>query len=176
MLTGPDTATGAVTRRKTIGGANVADDHMLSMAPRLRDQEMSLRGIAARLVITTGKKKGRHPSPATVMRMLREHDEKAAPASWLTNLGHAALLVVSSSLWENRAESGGTEAARPAATSHRVTIARSRSSALPPAIRGAIGGPFGGSIYIGLPSVGIAAGHRSCMPSRMAQTGMRYRM
>jgi hypothetical protein len=26
-------------------------------------------------VITTGKKKGQHPSPATVMRMLREHDE-----------------------------------------------------------------------------------------------------
>ncbi|WP_331725758.1 hypothetical protein OG264_38630 (plasmid) [Streptomyces xanthophaeus] len=32
----------------------------------------------ARLVITTGKKKGQHPSPATVMRMLREHDEQMA--------------------------------------------------------------------------------------------------
>lgn len=32
----------------------------------------------ARLVITTGKKKGQHPSPATVMRMLREHDEQKA--------------------------------------------------------------------------------------------------
>ncbi|MFI1386312.1 hypothetical protein [Embleya sp. NPDC020886] len=62
-------------RGRTIGGAGVADDHTLSMALHLRDREMSLRDIAARLVITTGKKEGRHPSPATVMRMLREHDE-----------------------------------------------------------------------------------------------------
>ncbi|WP_208921715.1 recombinase family protein [Streptomyces capitiformicae] len=62
-------------RGKTIGGAGVTDDHMLSMALHLREHEMSLRDIAARLVITTGKKKGQHPSPATVMRMLREHDE-----------------------------------------------------------------------------------------------------
>lgn len=41
-------------------------------------QEMSLRDIAKRLVITTGTRKGEHPSPATAMRMLREHDEKAA--------------------------------------------------------------------------------------------------
>jgi hypothetical protein len=49
---------------------------MLSMALHLRDQSLSLRDIAARLVITTGKKKGRRPSPATVLRMLREHDEQ----------------------------------------------------------------------------------------------------
>ncbi|MBT2511706.1 recombinase family protein [Streptomyces sp. ISL-98] len=66
-------------RGKTIGGASVADDHMLSMALHLREQEMSLRDIAARLVITKGKKKGQHPSPATVMRMLHEHDEATAP-------------------------------------------------------------------------------------------------
>jgi hypothetical protein len=42
---------------------------------------MSLRDIAKRLVITTGAKKGQHPSPATVMRMLREHDERTA-AAW----------------------------------------------------------------------------------------------
>jgi hypothetical protein len=41
---------------------------------------MSLRDIAARLVITSGAKKGQHPSPATVMRMLREYDEQAATA------------------------------------------------------------------------------------------------
>ncbi|MDX3612215.1 hypothetical protein [Streptomyces europaeiscabiei] len=35
----------------------------------------------AKLVITTGKKKGQHPSPATVMRMLRDHDEQAATAA-----------------------------------------------------------------------------------------------
>ncbi|WP_406301138.1 recombinase family protein [Streptomyces sp. NBC_00885] len=61
---------------KTIGGAGVTDDHMLSMALHLREQEMSLRDIASRLVITNGQKKGQHPSPATVMRMLREHDEQ----------------------------------------------------------------------------------------------------
>ncbi|WP_405827271.1 hypothetical protein [Streptomyces sp. NBC_00105] len=68
-------------RGKTIGGAGVTDDSMLSMAVHLRDQEMSLRDIAKRLVITTGTKKGQHPSPATVMRMLREHDEQNATAA-----------------------------------------------------------------------------------------------
>jgi DNA invertase Pin-like site-specific DNA recombinase len=67
-------------RGKTSGGAGVTDGDMLSMALHLRDQEMSLRDIAKRLVITTGAKKGQHPSPATVMRMLREHDEQAAAA------------------------------------------------------------------------------------------------
>ncbi|MFJ1598277.1 hypothetical protein [Streptomyces sp. NPDC088261] len=32
--------------------------------------------IAKGLVITTGAKRGQHPSPATVVRMLREHDER----------------------------------------------------------------------------------------------------
>jgi hypothetical protein len=68
----------ARTRGKTIGGATVTDDAMLSMALHLREQELSLRDIAARLVITKGKKKGQRPSPATVLRMLREHDEKTA--------------------------------------------------------------------------------------------------
>ncbi|MEW2576889.1 hypothetical protein [Streptomyces syringium] len=64
-------------RGKTIGGARVTDDDMLSMALHLRDQEMGLRDIAKCLVITTGAKKGQNPSPATVMRMLREeHDEQ----------------------------------------------------------------------------------------------------
>ncbi|MFI2511237.1 hypothetical protein [Streptomyces sp. NPDC018972] len=40
-----------------------------------------LRDIAKRLVITAGAKKDQHPSPATVMRMLREHDEQAATAA-----------------------------------------------------------------------------------------------
>ena len=51
---------------------------MLAVALHLRGQELSLRDIATRLVITTGKKKGRHPSPATVLRMLREHDKQTA--------------------------------------------------------------------------------------------------
>ncbi|MDD9380316.1 hypothetical protein M8Z33_27405 [Streptomyces sp. ZAF1911] len=71
----------ACKRGKTIGGADVTDDDMLSMALHLRDQEMSLRDIAKRLVIATGAKKGQHPSPATVMRMLRDHDERTAAVS-----------------------------------------------------------------------------------------------
>ncbi len=71
----------ARTRGKTIGGAGVTDDTMLSMALLLRGQELSLRDIAAKLVITKGKKNGRRPSPATVMRMLREHDETTAAAN-----------------------------------------------------------------------------------------------
>ncbi|MEU7835691.1 recombinase family protein [Nonomuraea sp. NPDC049129] len=67
----------ARSRGKTIGGAAVTDDAMLSMALHLRGQDLSLRDIAARLVITKGKKKGRHPSAATVLRMLREHDAAA---------------------------------------------------------------------------------------------------
>ncbi|GGU50923.1 recombinase family protein [Streptomyces violascens] len=47
-------------RGKTIGGASVTADDMLSTALHLRDQEMSPRDIAKRLV-TTGAKKGRHP-------------------------------------------------------------------------------------------------------------------
>ena len=61
------------------------------MAPYLHGQgDTSLRNIAGNPVITTGKKKGRRPSPATVMRMLREHVwfrgnitvcDKSAPSS-----------------------------------------------------------------------------------------------
>lgn len=54
---------------------------MLAASMHLRSQEMSLRDIAARLVIASGKKQGQHPSPATVMRMLREHDEKTDAAA-----------------------------------------------------------------------------------------------
>ncbi|MFG6201050.1 recombinase family protein [Nonomuraea sp. JJY05] len=65
----------ARNRGKTIGGATVTDESMLSMALHLRGQNLSLRDIAARLVITRGKKKGQHPSPATVLRLLRDHGE-----------------------------------------------------------------------------------------------------
>ena len=75
---GPGRHESARARGKAIGGAAVTDHAMLAVALHLRSQELSLRDIAARLVISTGKKKGQHPSPATVMRMLREHDEKAA--------------------------------------------------------------------------------------------------
>ncbi|MFC3986248.1 recombinase family protein [Streptosporangium jomthongense] len=69
------------TRDKHIGGATVTDESMLSMALHLRGRNLSLRDIAARLVITRGRKKGQHPSPATVLRMLRDHDDATeAPA------------------------------------------------------------------------------------------------
>ncbi|MEV0688519.1 hypothetical protein AB0I35_32165 [Nocardia sp. NPDC050378] len=68
----------ARARGKTVGGAAAADEAMLSMALHLRANNHSLRDIAARLVITTGKKKGRHPSPAIVMRLLRDHDQQSA--------------------------------------------------------------------------------------------------
>ncbi|MGR6999288.1 hypothetical protein ACU686_15975 [Yinghuangia aomiensis] len=51
---------------------------MLTLAVHLRDQGTSLRDIARKLVITHGAKKGRHPSAATVMRMIRDHDEQSA--------------------------------------------------------------------------------------------------
>lgn len=75
-------------RGKTIGGAIVADDDMLAMALHYRDQGLGLRDIAAKLVITTGKKKGQHPSPAAVMRMLRDHDEPVDTAVGWVQLEH----------------------------------------------------------------------------------------
>ncbi|WP_326639804.1 hypothetical protein [Streptosporangium sp. NBC_01755] len=48
----------------------------VDMYLNLREQNLGLRDIAARLVITKGKRKGRHPSPATVLRLLRERDEQ----------------------------------------------------------------------------------------------------
>ncbi|WP_329430321.1 recombinase family protein [Streptosporangium sp. NBC_01495] len=68
----------ARARGKAIGGAAVTDENMLSMALHLRGQNLSLRDIAARLVITSGARKGRHPSAATVLRMLRDHDQQTA--------------------------------------------------------------------------------------------------
>ncbi|MGW4767970.1 hypothetical protein ACWEO2_08005 [Nocardia sp. NPDC004278] len=54
---------------------------MLSMALHLREHNHSRRDIAARLVIAKGKKKGRHLSPATVLRLLRDHDQAATPTN-----------------------------------------------------------------------------------------------
>jgi len=53
----------ARARGKAIGGAAVTDEAMLAVALHLRGQELSLRDIAARLVIATGKKKGPAPIP-----------------------------------------------------------------------------------------------------------------
>lgn len=70
----------ARARGKSIGGTAVTDEAMLAVSLHLRGLELSLRDITSRLVIATGKKKSQHPLPATVKRMLREHDEKTAAA------------------------------------------------------------------------------------------------
>jgi len=62
----------ARNRGKAIGGAAVTNDAMLAVVLHLRGQNLSLRDIAARLVIATGKKKGQHrprrPCCASTMR------------------------------------------------------------------------------------------------------------
>ena len=98
----------ARTRGKAIGGAAVTDDAMLAMALHLRGQELSLRDIAARLVIATGKKKGQHPSPATVLRMLREHDETDRDLRPHTTLPPAtSKTTYRSATWRLGSRSGG---------------------------------------------------------------------
>jgi DNA invertase Pin-like site-specific DNA recombinase len=57
---------------ETIGGVGVTGECMLSMALHLRDQEMSLRDIAKRLVITTGVKR------ASIPRFARHRHADAA--------------------------------------------------------------------------------------------------
>ena len=54
----------ARARGKAIGGAAVTDEAMLAAALHLRGQELSLRDMAGRFVIATGRKRGQHPSPA----------------------------------------------------------------------------------------------------------------
>ncbi|WP_246043036.1 hypothetical protein [Streptomyces globosus] len=71
----------ARNRGKTIGGPTVTNSDMLAMALQLRAEGVSLRDKSARLVITSGTKKGQHPSPPTIMRMLREHDDKEKAAT-----------------------------------------------------------------------------------------------
>ncbi|MFF3625442.1 recombinase family protein [Streptomyces sp. NPDC002467] len=71
----------ARNRGKTIGGPTVTNSDMLAMALQLRAEGVSLRDMSARLVITSGTKKGQHPSPPTIMRMLREHDDKVKAAA-----------------------------------------------------------------------------------------------
>ena len=66
---------------------------MLAVALHLRGQELSLGDIASSLVIATGKRKGQHPSPATVMRMPSGHDERAAAAAG-SSLRHPCRSVV----------------------------------------------------------------------------------
>lgn len=87
----------ARARGKSIGGAAVTDPAMLSHALHLRDQQgMSLRDIAANLVIAKGKKKGQHPSPATVLRLLRDHDEHIAATAAAASTAATAMPTATS--------------------------------------------------------------------------------
>lgn len=43
-------------------------------------QNLSLRDISARLDITKGRRRASTPSPATVLRMLRDHDDQTTAA------------------------------------------------------------------------------------------------
>ncbi|MER7343489.1 hypothetical protein ABT403_37420 [Streptomyces sp. NPDC000075] len=78
----PEGHESARKRGKNIGSAGVTEEHMLSMALHLREQEMSLRGSAKRLVITTGTKKGqplarhRHADAARARREGRHGGER----------------------------------------------------------------------------------------------------
>ncbi|WP_307808023.1 recombinase family protein [Streptomyces oryzae] len=76
-------------RGKTIEDAGVTDEDMQSMALHLRDQEMSLRDIAKRLVLTTGTKKGQTPltrhrhADAARTRRTGRHSSKPVPRAGL---------------------------------------------------------------------------------------------
>ncbi|MER5326404.1 recombinase family protein [Streptosporangium roseum] len=54
------------------GRPKVFDDDMGAYARSLRERGVSVPEIAAKLVIPMGKNKGRHPSPASVYRVLAE--------------------------------------------------------------------------------------------------------
>lgn len=93
----------ARARGKAIGGAAVTDDAMLAVALHLRSQELSLRDIAARLVISTGKKNGQHP--------VTGHPDAHAPRARRED--HSALpgLAGPSGVRPGRRDGGGRQAA-----------------------------------------------------------------
>ncbi len=64
----------AVARGNRGGRPRVFDEVMLAMARRLYNEGVPVPVIAQRLVISTGKNAGRHPSLASVYRALSEPD------------------------------------------------------------------------------------------------------
>jgi hypothetical protein len=56
------------------GRPKVVDDDMAAYARSLRANGVPVPQIASKLVITSGKNKGKHPSVATVYRILGEND------------------------------------------------------------------------------------------------------
>ncbi|MFB4273205.1 recombinase family protein [Nonomuraea sp. GTA35] len=76
------------------GRPKVFNDDMVAFARSLRERGVPVPEIASKLVISTGKNKGRHPSLASVCRALAEG---AGPGAWLRSLrpqllGEAAVL------------------------------------------------------------------------------------
>jgi DNA invertase Pin-like site-specific DNA recombinase len=61
------------------GRPKAIDEDMLALARTLKDQGMPVPEIAQRLIITTGKNAGQHPSVASVYRALAEPDAVAEP-------------------------------------------------------------------------------------------------
>ncbi|MEU6369136.1 hypothetical protein ABZ876_26195 [Streptomyces sp. NPDC046931] len=57
------------------GRPKAVDDDMATYARSLRANGVPVPQIASRLVITSGKNKGEHPSVATVYRILAEDDD-----------------------------------------------------------------------------------------------------
>ncbi|MEV4188991.1 hypothetical protein AB0J28_46910 [Streptosporangium canum] len=68
----------ACERGRHGGRPTVFDDDMVAYARSLRERGVPVPEIAAKLVIPTGKNKGRHPSPASVYRVPAEDAEPAA--------------------------------------------------------------------------------------------------
>lgn len=56
------------------GRPKVFDDDMIAYARTLRARGVAVPDIAGKLVIPTGKNKGRHPSVASVYRILADGD------------------------------------------------------------------------------------------------------
>ncbi|MEV4020754.1 hypothetical protein AB0J35_60785 [Nonomuraea angiospora] len=57
------------------GRPSVFDDDMIAYARSLRARGVAVPDIARKLIIPTGKNAGRHPSPASVYRVLADDDE-----------------------------------------------------------------------------------------------------
>ncbi|MBT2225074.1 recombinase family protein [Nonomuraea sp. NEAU-A123] len=62
------------------GRPKVFDDDMIAYARTLRARGVAVPDIARKLVIPAGKNKGRHPSVASVYRVLVDGESAAAPA------------------------------------------------------------------------------------------------
>jgi len=69
----------AISRKGNHGGRPlVITDDMLHTVLRRRAKGESVEDIRPDLIIPTGKRKGQHPSPASIYRALAEHEKQQA--------------------------------------------------------------------------------------------------